>query len=538
MSVLTVMWIVPAVGAVVAALLPARAGHSRARANSAAKYIGLTASIAVLVMTIVVAARFDTDGARYQFVESHYWIKDFGARYAVGVDGIAVVLLLLTAALVPVLLVAGWRDADRADQTASNVGGPIGAVSGPGRYVALILAVEAMVIVSFVSLDVLLFYIVFEAMLIPMYFLLGGFGGTASDPALRSRAAVKFLLYNLFGGLVMMAAVIGLWVVTDHHGGGTFDLRTITEAISSGSLHIDPGVEKALFGGFMFAFAVKAPLWPLHSWLPDAAVQSTPAAAVLMMAVVDKVGTFAMLRYCVQLFPDATRYFTPLIIILAVISIIYGAIVAIGQRDVMRLIAYTSISHFGFIVLGIFAFTSQGQSGSTLYMVNHGISTAALMLVAGYLVAQRGSRNIADFGGTAKVAPILAGVFLIAGLATLSLPGLSPFISEFLVLIGTFTRYPVAAIIASTAIVLAAIYILWTYQRMMTGPARPDATKLHDLGRRELAVLTPLLALLLVFGIYPKPLLALIDPAVGHTLTTVHQTDPPPTAEPKGGDAK
>ena len=235
----------------------------------------------------------------------------------------------------------------------------------------------------------------------------------------------------------------------------------------------------ALFLGFMFAFAVKAPLWPFHRWLPDAAVESTPASAVLMMAVVDKVGTFGMLRYCLQLFPDASTYFRPLIITLAVIGIVYGAIVAIGQTDVMRLIAYTSISHFGFIILGIFVMTSQGQSGSTLYMVNHGLSTAALFLIAGFLVSRRGTRLIDAYGGVQKVAPVLAGTFLVSGLATLSLPGLAPFISEFLVLIGTFTRYPVFAVFASTALVLSAVYILWTYQRMMTGTGhrgqRPDS---------------------------------------------------------------
>ncbi len=245
-------------------------------------------------------------------------------------------------------------------------------------------------LISFVALDILLFYVFFEAMLIPMYFLIGGFGGEH-----RSKAAVKFLLYNLFGGLVMLAAVVGLYVVTaqsDAFEAGTFDFRAIVAAVSSGELAVNPAILNALFLGFMFAFAVKAPLWPFHRWLPDAAVESTPATAVLMMAVVDKVGTFGMLRYCLQLFPDASTYFRPLVITLAVIGIVYGAVLAIGQTDVMRLIAYTSISHFGFIILGIFVMTSQGQSGSTLYMVNHGISTAALFLIAGFLVSRRGTR--------------------------------------------------------------------------------------------------------------------------------------------------
>jgi NADH-quinone oxidoreductase subunit M len=513
---LTLLWAVPAVGAAIILTLP-----PRMRVH--AKWLALGTSAAVLAISIGLAAGFDTGGEQFQFVESTSWIPAFGARYALGIDGIALALVILTAVLLPLLLIAGWNDADADRRRATH------------RYVALMLLVEAMVMISFTALDILLFYIFFEAMLIPMYFLIAGFGGPR-DAGERTRAAVKFLLYNLAGGLVMLAAVIGLYVVTTDQGSGTFDFREIAAAVSSGALDIDPTVAKALFLGFMFAFAVKAPLWPLHTWLPDAAVQATPASAVLMMAVVDKVGTFAMLRYCVQLFPDATRYFTPLIIILAVIGIVYGAILAIGQTDMMRLIAYTSISHFGFIILGIFALTSQGQAGSTLYMVNHGIATAALMLIAGFLVTRRGSRNIADYGGVQKVAPVMAGTFLIAGLATLSLPGLGPFVSEFLVLIGTFTRYPVAAVCASIALVLAALYVLWMFQRVMTGPVSKDNEKIGDLKRRELVVVTPLIALLLVLGIYPKPILDVIDPAVGHTLTVIKEQDPAPAvAEPDGG---
>ncbi len=397
-------------------------------------------------------------------------------------------------------------------------------------------------LISLVALDVLLFYVFFEAMLIPMYFLIGSFGGRnrpGSDVAAGAApaAAVKFLLYNLFGGLIMLAAVIGLYVATagsDAFEAGTFDFRAIVAAVANGQLGVDPAVLNALFLGFMFAFAVKAPLWPFHRWLPDAAVEATPATAVLMMAVVDKVGTFGMLRYCLQLFPEASMTFRPLIITLAVIGIVYGAVVAIGQTDVMRLISYTSISHFGFIILGIFVMTSQGQSGSTLYMVNHGISTAALFLIAGFLVSRRGSRVIADFGGVQKVAPVLAGTFLVAGLATLSLPGLAPFISEFLVLIGTFTRYPAFAVFAATALVLSALYILWAYQRMMTGPVTDGNAELPDLVPRELVVVAPLVALLLVLGVYPKPALDVINPAVSHTLTTIGQHDPAPRVADSG----
>jgi NADH-quinone oxidoreductase subunit M len=534
---LTVLWAVPMIGAVVVMLLPAAQ-------RTLAKWATLVVSLAVLAVAVVVAVGFDPSGEQYQFVESYRWIPSFGTGYILGVDGIALALVVLTAVLLPLLVLAGWNDArDR--------------LSWGGRsthiYFALTLAVEGMVLISLVSLDILLFYVFFEAMLIPMYFLIGGFGGqsrgalsgtdgvggAASPASPASRAAVKFLLYNLFGGLVMLAAVVGLYVATagsDAFPGGTFDFRQIVAAVTSGQFTLNPAVMHLLFGGFMFAFAVKAPLWPLHRWLPDAAVEATPASAVLMMAIMDKVGTFGMLRYCLPLFGDSAAYFRPLIITLAVIGIVYGAIVAIGQTDVMRLIAYTSISHFGFIILGIFVMTSQGQTGSTLYMVNHGISTAALFLIAGFLVSRRGSRLISAYGGVQKVAPVLAGTFLVAGLATLSLPGLAPFISEFLVLIGTFTRYPVLGVLASSALVLSAIYVLWMYQRMMTGPApivpADGEHRLRDLVPREIAVVAPLVALLLVLGVYPKPALDIINPAVNHTLTTIGQTDPAPrTAE-------
>lgn len=505
---LTILWAIPLVGAAIIILLPAAA-------RQFAKYAGIAVSLAVLAVALALAVQFDPAGAQYQFVEDHPWIPSFGTGYILGLDGIALALVVLTAVLVPLLLLAGWNDV--ADDNA---------LSGRNThsYVALTLAVEGMVLISLVALDVLLFYVFFEAMLIPMYFLIGGFGGSG-----RSKAAVRFLLYNLFGGLVMLAAVVGLYVVTANSGAfdaGTFDFRAIVAAVSSGELDIDPAVLNALFLGFMFAFAIKAPLWPFHRWLPDAAVESTPATAVLMMAVVDKVGTFGMLRYCLQLFPEPSTLFRPFIIALAVVGIVYGAVVAIGQTDVMRLIAYTSISHFGFIILGIFVMTSQGQSGSTLYMVNHGISTAALFLIAGFLVSRRGTRLITSYGGVQKVAPVLAGTFLVAGLATLSLPGLAPFISEFLVLIGTFTRYPAFAVIASLALVLSAIYILWLYQRMMTGPLRDENKGLRDLVPRELAVVAPLIALLLALGVYPKPALDIINPAVEHTLTTLDQQDP------------
>ena len=337
---------------------------------------------------------------------------------------------------------------------------------------------------------------------------------------------MKFLLYSLLGGLLMLVAVIALYVysgesaVTGHQG--TFMFYTLEHVALS------PTVQKWLFLGFFVAFAIKAPLWPFHTWLPDAASSAQPGTAVLMLGVMDKVGTFGMIRYCLELFPDGFHYFTPLILVLAVISIIYGAIVAIGQTSMKRLIGYTSISHFGFIVLGIFALTSQGQSGATLYMVNHGFATGALFLLAGFLIVRRGSDRIADYGGVQKVAPVLAGLFLVSGLAGLSMPGLSTFVSEFLVLVGTFSRYKVAGSFAVAGIVLAAIYILWMYQRTMNGPTADSVATMPDLRPRELLAVVPLIALIIAMGVYPKPVLDVINPAVKATMSQVGSVDPVP----------
>ncbi|MFC5954212.1 NADH-quinone oxidoreductase subunit M [Streptomyces pratens] len=536
---LTATAVLPALGAIATAAVPATK-------RTAAKWLALLVSIATLALAVVVAVRFDPGGDRYQLTESHAWIADFGVRYELGVDGIGVALIALTALLIPFIILAGWHDADPSpsSQLRSSRGGPKETGTEPltsvaeGRwrptqgFFALILAVEAMVIISFEATDVFLFYIFFEAMLIPLYFLIGGFGdrahqdGEQAAATQRSYAAVKFLLYNLAGGLVMLAAVIGLYVVA-----GNFSLTEIAEARANGSLEMSTSTERWLFLGFFLAFAVKAPMWPLHTWLPNAMQESTAPVAVLITAVVDKVGTFAMLRFCLQLFPEASKWATPAIMVLAVISIIYGALLAVGQRDIKRLIAYASISHFGFIIMGIFAMTSQGQSGATLYMVNHGISTAVLLLVAGFLISRRGSRLIADYGGVQKVAPVLAGTFLIGGLATLSLPGLAPFVSEFLVLVGTFTRYPVIGVIATFGIVLAALYTLVLYQRTMTGPLRPELAKMPDLRVREIAVAAPLIVLLVFLGVYPKPVTDIVNPAVKQTMSDVQQKDPQPEVE-------
>ncbi len=509
---LTVAGAIPLVGAVLVALVPSlpadiAPGDVEARSRLV-KVLALAVTLITLVWVIVMATRFNTSGPTFQLTEQYSWIPQFGVHYALGVDGIALVLIGMTVVLMPMVVLASWHDADNARRS-------------PKSYFAMMLVLETMMIGVFSATDVFLFYVFFEAMLIPMYFMIGSFG---VGP--RQYAAVKFLLYSLLGGLLMLVAVIALYVyagesaATGHHG--TFLFSTLVHVTLS------PLVQKWLFLGFFIAFAIKAPLWPFHTWLPDATFSAQPGAAVLMLGVMDKVGTFGMIRYCLELFPTAAHYFTPLILVLAVISILYGAIVAIGQTSMKRLIGYTSVSHFGFIVLGIFAFTSQGQVGAILYMVNHGFATGALFLLAGFLIVRRGSDRIADYGGVQTVAPVLAGLFLVSLLAMLSLPGLSTFVSEFLVLVGTFTRYKVAASFATAGIILAAIYALWLYQRIATGPVAEPVAKMPDLRFRELVAVFPLVALIIAMGVYPKPVLDVINPAVQSTLSQVHSTDPVP----------
>jgi len=497
---LTTLLVLPLVGALIVMLLPSAS-------EKLAKQLALAVSVVTLVLLIVVSLKFDANSTeQFQFVDSYSWIRSFGISFSLGVDGISLVLIAMSVILVPLVMIAGWNDADD----------KIGSVKG---YFALILVLEACMIGVFSAIDVFLFYFIFEAMLLPVYFLIGRYGGPG-----RQYAAMKFLIYSLVGGLLMLAALIGLYVASVNElGQGTFDLATLT------GLNMDPGTQKILFLGFFIAFAIKAPLVPFHTWLPDAAAASTPGTAVLLIGVLDKVGTFGMIRLCLPLFPEASKYYTPVIIVLCVVGIIYGALLAIGQTDIKRLIAYTSVSHFGFIGLGIFAMTTQGQSGSTFYMLNHGLSTGALFLIAGFLITRRGSKLVADYGGINKVAPILTGLFLIAGLSSLSLPGMSSFTSEFLVLVGTFEKYKVAAVIGTLGIVLAALYILLLFQRTMTGPLKKGCEGVTEIKGREVLAIAPMLILIVGLGLYPKPVLDVINPAVDRVMISIGETDPPPT---------
>ena len=498
MKWLTLLMLLPLAGAAIISVLP--------KANErAAKQAALATTLAVMATTIAMAVGFQRDNVGLQFVEKYSWIPSFGINYALGVDAIALVLILLSTILAPIVVLAGWNEAHGGRWSVKT-------------FYILILVLETMMIGVFAATDLFLFYVIFEAMLIPVYFLIGGYGTGE-----RAVAAVKFLIYSLVGGLLMLAAIIALYVISGAQGGHTFDINELSK------LQMSSTTQNLLFLGFFIAFAIKAPVWPFHTWLPDAAASATPGTSVLLLGVLDKVGTFGMIRYCLTLFPEASKTFTPLILILAVISIIYGAILAIGQTEIKRLIAFTSISHFGFITMGIFAMTTQSHSGAILYMFNHGFSTAALFLVAGWMILRRGSSTIADFGGLQRVTPVMAWTFFIAGMSSLALPGLSSFVSEFLVLVGTFTKYPVHAIIATFGIVLAALYILIPVQKALHGPTTPGNESLKDLNLREKIAIAPVIAIIVVLGFYPSPLLKVINPAASHVISQLGLIDTPPT---------
>jgi NADH-quinone oxidoreductase subunit M len=497
---LSVLTVAPALGAAVVALLP------RSR-PLLAKRVALGWSLGVFVLLLATWTAFNPGGDRFQLRESYPWIPHWGVNFTFAVDGIALVMVALIALLVPLVILASWHDAER-----------VGVKRSVPAFFALILALQATMIGVFVAADVFLFYVFFEVMLVPMYFLIGSYGG-----ARRQYAAVKFFIYALVGGLFMLAAVVGLWVL----GGNTLDWATLqgTEFTTTAG--------RWMFLGFFLAFAIKAPFFPFHTWLPDAGGAAPAGVAVLLVGVLDKVATFGILRYLLPLFPEASQWFAPAALTLAVIGIIYAALLAVGQNDLKRLVAYTSIAHFGFIGVGIFVFTTQAGTGAVLYMFNHGLATGLLFLVVGMLVARRGSALISDFGGAGKMVPLLAGVLLFAGLASLSLPGLAPFISEFLVLVGAFTVNPAVAVIATLGIVLAAAYVLWMIQRTTQGPLNPQLTDVgamkRDMSLREKVVVAPMVALIVFFGFYPAPLIEVINPAVEATLADVGATDPAPT---------
>ncbi|HVW41051.1 MAG TPA: NADH-quinone oxidoreductase subunit M [Amycolatopsis sp.] len=479
--------------------------------------VALVFAVVEFVLMIPMWATYQPHGARLQQTTTMDWIPAFGIHISFGIDGIALIMIAVITFLVPIVMGALGR-ADKLPEGRSAAG-----------YLALILVQQALTIAVFAATDVFLFYVLFEIMLIPMYFLIGGYGG-----ANRQYAAVKFFLYSFLGGLIMLASAIGAYALVP--GQGTFDWATLVTVVRDAPL----STQIWLFLGFFLAFAIKAPLVPFHTWLPDAAKEAPIGVAILIVGVLDKVGTFGFLRYCLPMFPDASKALAPLVLVLAVIGVLYGSILAAGQQDMKRFVAYVSIAHFGFIALGIFAFTQQATVGAVTYMLNHSLATGMLIMVLGLVIARGGSTRISDYGGMYKVTPLLGGMLLIAGLSTLSLPGTNSFVSEFLVLLGAFETEPTYAILATVGMVLAAAYVLWLYQRIMNGPVRGNALigagggpgtamapelgarkTIRDLGGTEMALLVPMVVLIIGLGFYPKPVLDTVGPSVQATLSAV-----------------
>jgi NADH-quinone oxidoreductase subunit M len=484
------LWI-PLGGAVVLAFFP-RERHGWIRGWA------LLTSFGALGVSLAVLAYFDKSDAGFQLVERHQWIKAFGASYHIGVDGISLWLVVLTTFLFPVAILASWK-----------------ITKNPKLFMGLLLALETAVLGVFLSLDLLMFYVFWEGMLVPMYFLIGYWGYER-----RVYAAVKFFLYTLLGGLVMLAGIVVLgFQARSGLGHFTFDYTEISKvALSS-------GMQNWLFVAFFAAFAIKVPLFPVHTWLPDAHTEAPTAGSIILAGVLLKLGGFGFLRYSLPLFPHAAKAAVPYVVALALIGIVYGAIVCAMQKDLKRLIAYSSISHLGFVVLGIFVFTIQGLQGGTLQMVSHGLSTGALFLLVGMLYERRHTREIADFGGLASVTPVYAGIFLIVALSSLGLPGLNGFVGEFLVILGAFARNRVWAVIAATGVILAALYLLWAYQRVFHGPIEIEENKhVPDVSLREGLALIPLVAAIVLIGVWPKPFLDRMEPALQRVRARVTQS--------------
>ena len=488
LPVLTVMAVLPLAGALLLVLVPPLRRCARA--------LGLLTCLAVLGAGVWAACRFDPSaGSSLQLAETRPWIPALGVSWALGVNGLGLAMLLLTAFLTPIVLLASWGEvpADRQD-----------------RFTGLVLVLESFVVVVFAARDVFLFYLCFEAMLIPVYFLIGCFGGPG-----RRRAALKFLLYSLAGGLIMLIGVVALFV----YGPGGQDALLIERL--AGNLEVTAATGRWIFATFFIAFAIKAPMVPLHTWLPDTAEQATPGTSVLLIGVLDKIGTYGMIALVLPLFPEAATWAAPTMLVLAVIGIIYGGLAAIGQDNLYRLISYTSISHFGFMVLGIFIGSPVAATGAMVYMVAHGLSIAGLYLVTGFLARRTGTVAISELGGIARVMPLVAGTFLVSGLASIALPGLSGFVPEWMVLTGTFSRSVPLGIVAVAGVVIAAVYMLLPYQRVFTGAPAPERVGSADLDARERLVLVPVIAAMLALGLAPGVLTDALDGVAGQVAATM-----------------
>jgi NADH-quinone oxidoreductase subunit M len=492
--ILDVVIFAPLVGALLIALIP----------QSQTKFVrwaALAVTLVVFGLSLGILGSFESGQAGFQLGSSAEWVPRWGIRYLTGIDGLSLWMVLLTTFLMPLGVLASWSIDKRVKP-----------------YFVFLLALETGMLGVFSALDLFLFYLFWEATLVPMYFLIGiwGYGR-------RIYAAMKFFLFTLAGSLLMLVAIIFLYFASgEPHSFSLLELLGTPLSVST---------QRWLFLGFFASFAVKVPLVPLHTWLPDAHTEAPTAGSVMLAGVLLKMGAYGLLRFAIPLFPDAARSFVPLIMTLAIIGIVYGATVAIVQKDLKRLIAYSSVAHLGFVVLGIFVGTIQGVSGGVLQMLSHGLSTGALFILVGMLYDRRHTRAIADFGGLQKSMPIIGGIFLFVLLSSIGLPGLNGFVGEFLVLLGTFIGYRWWVVPAAFGIVLAAIYLLWAYQRVFHGDITHEENRnLPDLRWREFAMLAPLMALIVFIGVYPKPFLERIEPSAAVIVDTLRNSTADPNA--------
>jgi NADH-quinone oxidoreductase subunit M len=487
--ILTTLIVLPLAGAAAVLLLPSRRPEMVLPLAVASSLVTLGTAGWLLV-------EFEPGVSGFQFVEQSTWYEPWGVGWHLGVDGISLLLIALTALLFPIALAASTAVSHRLRE-----------------YAASMLLLEAGIIGVFLALDLLVFFVFWEAMLVPMYFIIGIWGGER-----RVHAAVKFFLYTALGSALMFAGILALGFLGGD-GSPTFDFVDLLGADLSRT------AQMWLFAAFGISFAIKVPVFPFHTWLPDAHVEAPTAGSVILAGVLLKLGAYGLIRFNLTLFPEASVSVVPVLAVLAVIGILYGAVVAIVQSDIKRLVAYSSVSHLGFVILGIFALTAQGLQGGVLQMVNHGLTTGALFLLVGMIYERRHTREISHFGGLAGVMPIYAGIFLFTAFASIGLPGLNGFVGEFFVLVGSFLSLPIYAVLGAFGVVLAAVYLLWAYQRMFTGPITIEENRvLQDVGAREILILAPIIVLVLFLGIYPKPALERIEPSVDAILRRIEAT--------------
>jgi NADH-quinone oxidoreductase subunit M len=487
-QILTIVSFTPMVGALLMLLFGRRQGPAAARG------IALAITVLTFIFSLHLIAHFDSSTSDFQFRISVPWIPAIGIDYSMGIDGISLFLILLTTVLTPLAILASWSITERVKE-----------------YFIFMLLLETGMIGVFASLDLFLFYVFWEIMLIPMYFLIGVWGGER-----RIYAAMKFVLYTMAGSVLMLVAIIVLYFLHGNATGTyTFSYPDIQTALATGRFALVPSAEFWLFVAFFLAFAIKVPLFPFHTWLPDAHVEAPTAGSVLLAGVLLKMGTYGMVRFSLPLFPHVSNLFAPFISGLAIIGIVYGALVAMVQPDMKKLVAYSSVSHLGFIVLGIFSFNMQGMEGAIYQMINHGISTGALFLLVGVIYDRRHTRLIQEFGGLANRMPVYAAFFLIVTLSSIGLPGLNGFVGEFLVLLGTFGTNTLRAVLGATGVILSAVYMLWMYQRVIWGEITNEKNKsLLDLVGREYVMLIPLLILMVWMGVYSSYFLRPMDASV------------------------